>query len=77
MLREARIEVTRDPIWNMEPNSVRYSILSVVVAAKSILIRTGSNLGRREERGKLRNDGVAEVVSETADKGDRQGVSGR
>ena len=41
MLREARIEVTRDPIWNIEPNSVRYSILSVVVAAKSILIRTG------------------------------------
>ena len=61
----------------MEPNSVRYSILSVVVAAKSILIRTGSNLGRREERGKLRNDGVAEEVSETAEKGDRQGVSGR
>ena len=75
MLREARTEVTRDPIWNMEPNSVRYSILSVVVAAKSNLIR--SNLGRREERGKLRNDGVAEEVSETADKGDKQGVSGR
>ena len=48
-----------------------------MVAAKSNLIRTGSNLGRREEKGKLRNDGVAEEVSETADKGDKQGVSGR
>ena len=56
MLREARMKVTRDPIWNKESNSVRCSILSVVVAAKSNLISTGSNLGGRKERGKLRND---------------------